>query len=108
MLMKRLGILALIAAMTHVAAGANDVRAQAQPESDPATCEGLLSDADRVASVLSGVPKYASTYVLIVPMRLADKVPGRRRPWIERDRGGRAVGHASRRRRACSRPDEDS
>jgi len=75
MLVKRLGILALTAAMAQVAADANGVRAQAQPTPDPAACKGLLSSPDRIAPVLSGVPKYASTYVLVVPQRLADRVP---------------------------------
>ena len=83
MFMKRLGLLALTAAMTHVSAGANGVRAHAQPEPDPATCDGLLSKADGLASVLSGVPKYASTYVLIIPTRLADRVPAADAPGLK-------------------------
>jgi mono/diheme cytochrome c family protein len=75
MLVKRLKIVALAAVMSLVTAGPNGGRAQAQPTPDPAACKGLLTDADRVASVLSGVPKYASTYVLILPMRLAGTIP---------------------------------
>ena len=103
MLMKRLGLLLLAAAMTHISDGANGVRAQAQPEPDPATCEGLLSSADRFASVLSSVPKYASTYVLIIPARLADKVPAADAPGLRRRRFRR---YASHRCRARPRPDE--
>jgi Cytochrome C oxidase, cbb3-type, subunit III len=75
MLMKRLGILALTAVMTELTSDPNSVPAQARPAPDPVSCKGLLSDVDRVASVLSSVPKYASTYVLIIPMRLADRIP---------------------------------
>ena len=74
MLTKRLGILALTAVMTRLTADPNSVPAQARPAPDPVSCEGLLSDADRVASVLSGVTKYASTYVLIIPARLAGTI----------------------------------
>jgi mono/diheme cytochrome c family protein len=49
--------------------------AQTPPASDPATCRGLLSQPARVAGVLSLVPKYGSTYVLVVPQRLAEQVP---------------------------------
>ena len=49
--------------------------AQTPPASDPATCRGLLSQPARVAGVLSRVPKYGSTYVLVVPQRLAEQVP---------------------------------
>jgi mono/diheme cytochrome c family protein len=75
MLVKRFGILALVAVMSPVTTGPNSVRAQAQPTPDPAACKGLLTDVDRVTSMLSSVNKYASTYVLILPMRLADRIP---------------------------------
>ena len=83
MRMKRLGILALTAAMVQAAADANGVRAQAQPAPDPATCKGLLSNPDRIPPVLSGVPKYASTYVLVIPQRLADIVPAADAPAVK-------------------------
>ena len=83
MLMKRLGILALTAVMTQVTAGPNGVRAHAQPAPDPATCKGLLSNPDRIPAVLSGVPRYASTYVLIIPQRLADNVPAADAPAVK-------------------------
>jgi hypothetical protein len=82
MLMKRLGMLALTAVMTQATAGPNGVRAHAQPESDSATCKSLLSNPDRIPPLLSGVPKYASTYVLIIPMRLADRVPAADAPGL--------------------------
>jgi len=49
--------------------------AQPQPTSDPAACKGLLSQPAKLAGVLSLVPKYGSTYVLVVPQRLAEQVP---------------------------------
>jgi len=49
--------------------------AQPQPTSDPAACIGLLSQPAKLAGVLSLVPKYGSTYVLVVPQRLAEQVP---------------------------------
>jgi len=63
----RLVILAFAAAIAQ--------GAQTQPASDPATCKGLLSQPARIAGVLSQVPRYGSTYVLVVPQRLADTVP---------------------------------
>ena len=49
--------------------------AQTQPLSDPTTCRGLLSQGDRLPGVLSAVPRYGSSYVLVVPQRLAGRVP---------------------------------
>ena len=50
--------------------------AQTQPPAaDPASCKGLLSQPARIAGVLSLVPKYGSTYVLVVPQRQAEEVP---------------------------------
>src|SRR4030088_497200 len=49
--------------------------AQTQPAADPVSCKGLLSQPARLAGVLSLVPKYGSTYVLVVPQRLAEQVP---------------------------------
>jgi len=83
MLMKRLGVLALTAAMAQAAADANGVRAQAPPAPDPAACKGLLSNLGRISPVLSGVPKYASTYVLVIPQRLADTVPAADAPGLK-------------------------
>jgi hypothetical protein len=57
--------------------------AQTQPASDPATCRGLLSQPARVGGVLSLVPKYGSTYVLVVPERLAEQVPNPDAPGLK-------------------------
>jgi mono/diheme cytochrome c family protein len=57
--------------------------AQTQPASDPAPCRGLLSQPARVAGVLSLVPKYGSTYVLVVPQRLAEQVPNPDAPGLK-------------------------
>ena len=83
MRMKRFGILALTAAIVQAAADANGVRAQSQAAQDPATCKGLLSNPDRIPPVLSGVPRYASTYVLVIPQRLADIVPAADAPAVK-------------------------
>jgi mono/diheme cytochrome c family protein len=55
----------------------------AQPAADPASCKGLLSQPSRVAGVLSLVPKYGSTYVLVVPQRLAEQVPNPGAPGLK-------------------------
>ncbi len=39
---------------------------------DEYPCEGLLEDAERLAQVLAEVPKYGSTYVLVLPEKLAE------------------------------------
>jgi mono/diheme cytochrome c family protein len=54
-----------------------------QPAADPASCKGLLSQPSRVAGVLSLVPKYGSTYVLVVPQRLAEQVPNPGAPGLK-------------------------
>src|SRR6266404_5235149 len=54
-----------------------------QPAADPASCKGLLSQPARVAGVLSLVPKYGSTYVLVVPQRLAEQVPNPEAPSLK-------------------------
>jgi mono/diheme cytochrome c family protein len=56
---------------------------QTPPAADPASCKGLLSQPARVAGVLSLVPKYGSTYVLVVPQRLAEQVPGPDAPGLK-------------------------
>jgi len=56
---------------------------QTQPASDPATCKGLLSQPARLPGVLSLVPKYGSTYVLVVPQRLAEQVPNPDAPGLK-------------------------
>jgi mono/diheme cytochrome c family protein len=71
----RLVILALAAVIVQ--------DALAQPAADPASCKGLLSQPARVAGVLSLVPKYGSTYVLVVPQRLAEQVPNPGAPGLK-------------------------
>jgi len=75
MALLRLVVLALAAAIVQ--------GAQTQPASDPATCKGLLSQPARLAGVLSLVPKYGSTYVLVVPQRLAEQVPNPDAPGLK-------------------------
>jgi mono/diheme cytochrome c family protein len=54
-----------------------------QPAADPASCKGVLSQPARVAGILSLVPKYGSTYVLVVPQRLAEQVPNPDAPGLK-------------------------
>lgn len=65
-------------------------------ESTP--CQGL--DAGRMNGVLRGVPRYGSTYVLLVPERLAATVPDSKSPAIRNlhvgVQGGSAAGDAAR------------
>jgi mono/diheme cytochrome c family protein len=75
MAVLRLVVLALAAVVVQ--------GAQTQPAADPATCTGLLSQPARVAGVLSLVPKYGSTYVLVVPQRLAEQVPNPGAPGLK-------------------------
>jgi len=75
MALLRLVVLALAAAIVQ--------GAQTQAASDPATCKGLLSQPARLAGVLSLVPKYGSTYVLVVPQRLAEQVPNPDAPGLK-------------------------
>jgi hypothetical protein len=69
--------------------------AQTQPASDPASCTGLLSQPARLAGVLSVVPKYGSTYVLVVPQRLAAQVPNPDAPGLKTIEVGIQRGTAS-------------
>ena len=57
--------------------------AQPQPTSDPAACKGVLSQPAKLPGVLSLVPKYGSTYVLVVPQRLAEQVPNPDAPGLK-------------------------
>jgi mono/diheme cytochrome c family protein len=75
MIAFRLVVLALAAAFAQ--------RGPTQPAADPASCTGLLSQPARVAGVLSLVPKYGSTYVLVVPQRLAEQVPNPDAPGLK-------------------------
>jgi mono/diheme cytochrome c family protein len=56
---------------------------QTPPASDPASCKGLLSQPVRLAGVLSQVPKYGLSYVLVVPQRLAEQVPNPDAPGLK-------------------------
>jgi mono/diheme cytochrome c family protein len=57
--------------------------AQTPPAADPASCKGLVSQPARLAAALSLVPKYGSTYVLVVPQRLAEQVPNPDAPGLK-------------------------
>lgn len=41
---------------------------------DPSLCEGVLADSERAAVILPQVPKYQTTYVLVFPDRLAERL----------------------------------
>ena len=73
----QLAVLAIAAVVLQAA------QTQTQPAADPASCTGLLSQPARVAGVLSLVPKYGSTYVLVVPQRLAEQVPNPGAPGLK-------------------------
>jgi hypothetical protein len=51
-------------------------------ETAPAPCHGVFDKPDRVAGILSAVPRYGSTYVLVIPDRLAEKIPGPTAPGV--------------------------
>jgi len=63
--------------------GAIAVSAQQAQQADPASCQGLLAQSNRLAGVLSAVPRYGSSYVLVVPQRLAEKVPNVEAPAVK-------------------------
>jgi mono/diheme cytochrome c family protein len=46
------------------------------PPADPASCKGMLARTEALPGLLSAVPRYRASYVLVVPERLAAKVPG--------------------------------
>ena len=81
MVVFRLIVLALAA--VFVQGGQTQTQTQTQPAADPASCKGLLSQPARVAGVLSLVPKYESTYVLVVPQRLTEQVPNAGAPGLK-------------------------
>jgi mono/diheme cytochrome c family protein len=68
---------------------------QQQAAPDPASCKGVLAQAGRVPGVLSGVPRYGSTYVLVVPRRLAEKVPSADAPGVKTLKVGVHTGTAA-------------
>jgi hypothetical protein len=51
-------------------------------ETEPSPCRGVVANRARMAGVLSSVPRYGSSYVLIVPSRLAEKIPGPTAPGV--------------------------
>jgi mono/diheme cytochrome c family protein len=78
---------------------------QEQPQAadaaaEPSPCHALMSQPARIASVLNGVERYGSTYVLVVPQRLADTIPDVKAPGIANLRvaaeGGGAAAAAAR------------
>jgi cytochrome c553 len=54
----------------------------AAEEAEQSPCRGVVANRDRTAAVLSSVPRYGSSYVLIVPSRLAEKIPGPTAPEV--------------------------
>jgi mono/diheme cytochrome c family protein len=81
-------------ATAGLSAGAQAPDGQA-PAADPATCHGLLSQTARVPGVLSGVPTYGSSYVLLIPSRLADKAPTADAPGVKELQVGVQAGTAA-------------
>lgn len=66
----------------------------AEPEEEVATpCNGLASA--RLPGVLSAVPRYGSTYVLVVPQRLAETVPNATAPAVRGLHVGATSGSAA-------------
>jgi mono/diheme cytochrome c family protein len=63
---------------------------------DPASCRGVLGQSGRLPAVLSGVTRYGSTYVLVVPQRLAEKVPNAASPGVKDLEVGVQAGSAGR------------
>lgn len=53
-----------------------------EPEAEEAEAPCNALDAGRLAGVLSAVPRYGSTYVLVVPQRLAETVPNATAPAV--------------------------
>ena len=66
------------------------------PPADPATCQGVLGQSSRLPGVLSGVTRYGSTYVLVIPQRLAEKVPNAAAPGVKDLEVGVQAGSAGR------------
>jgi hypothetical protein len=86
--MRRLSTLAS-GGLTLVLAGSVVAARQAQtpsgqaPAADPASCKGLLARTPTLPGLLSAVRRYRATYVLVVPERLAARVPGPDAPAIK-------------------------
>lgn len=63
---------------------ANAGSAQQAEEADvSAPCTGMAMQTDRLPGLLAGVPRYGSTYVLVVPQRLAETVPNATAPAVK-------------------------
>lgn len=62
------------------ATDAQEQSADAQAAEGPAPCSTLASG--RLAGVLSAVPRYGSSYVLVIPERLAETVPNATAPAV--------------------------
>lgn len=73
---KRIAVILSAVVMASALLTAHAQQEAAAPAgADPAACVGLLAQPERMGSVLSAVPRYGSTYVLVVPQRLAAQVP---------------------------------
>lgn len=93
-----LGAAAAGAAMVVIGGFGVRARGQETPPapSDPAACHGVLEQASRLPGVLSGVTRYGATYVLVVPQRLAEKVPNAASPGVKDLEVGIQAGSAGR------------
>jgi len=87
MTIRTSGIAALAVAAAiacQVAASASPQQAPQQaPPADPASCKGMLGQSARIPAVLGGVPRYGSTYVLVVPQRNAGRAPSPDAPGVK-------------------------
>jgi cytochrome c5 len=84
---------AAIAASAFTAMAVGQEAPAAEP-ADPASCQGMLADPGRLPAVLSAVPRYGSTYVLVVPQRLAEQVPDAKAPGVKNLEVGVQAGSA--------------
>jgi mono/diheme cytochrome c family protein len=73
-------------------------RSQEAADTTTSPCHGI--DASRIGGVLRGVPRYGSTYVLVIPERLAATIPDAKAPGVKDLRaavqGGSAAADAAR------------
>jgi mono/diheme cytochrome c family protein len=73
-------------------------RSQEATDATTSPCHGI--DASRIGGVLRGVPRYGSTYVLVIPERLAATIPDAKAPGVKDLRaavqGGSAAADAAR------------
>jgi mono/diheme cytochrome c family protein len=54
-----------------------------EPPAAPSPCAGLGQQPGRFPGLLSAVPRYGSTYVLVVPQRLAETIPNATAPAVK-------------------------